>query len=112
MSRSSDSFTTAVAVGVGFAVLAGGAGGVVAVAAPKPAAAASSNGERVLELARTPLDTSESPAGSNRTKYGAWFGVDGKPWCEIFDQWLFNQAGLAGALPARTGNVYELRDAF
>ena len=41
MSRSSDSFTTAVAVGVGFAVLAGGAGGVAAVAAPsKPAVAA------------------------------------------------------------------------
>ena len=107
MSRSSDSFTTAVAIGVGVAVLAGGAGGVAAIAAPQPAAAASSNVDRVLDLARTQLGTAESPAGSNQTKYGA-----AVPWCAIFVRWLFDQTGIGSALPVKTASVYELRDAF
>src|SRR5689334_5167124 len=111
MSRSSDSFTTAVAIGVGFAVIAGGAGGVAAVVAPAPAAAAApAKVDQVLKLARTQLGTTESPAASNRTKYGAAEGGDGEPWCVTFDQWLFDQAGISAALPSKTLNAYELRD--
>lgn len=35
--------------------------------------------ERVLDIARAELGTKESPAGSNRTKYGKWYGLDGQP---------------------------------
>lgn len=48
---------------------------------------------KVLELARAELGTTEDPPGSNLTKYGFWYGVDGVPWCVIFLCWLFNQAG-------------------
>ena len=48
---------------------------------------------KVLELARAELGQHEDPAGSNLTKYGFWYGVDGVPWCVIFLCWLFNQAG-------------------
>ena len=48
---------------------------------------------KVLELARAELGQHEDPAGSNLTKYGFWYGVDGVPWCVIFLCWLFNEAG-------------------
>lgn len=48
---------------------------------------------KVIELARGELGNTEEPAGSNLTKYGFWYGVNGVPWCVIFLCWLFNQAG-------------------
>ena len=48
---------------------------------------------KVIEVARGELGVTESPAGSNLTKYGFWYGVDGVPWCVIFLCWVFNQAG-------------------
>ena len=40
----------------------------------------------VLKLAAGELGYTESPANSNRTKYGKWFGFDGQPWCMMFVQ--------------------------
>ena len=48
---------------------------------------------KVIETARVELGQTENPAGSNLTKYGFWYGVDGVPWCVIFLCWLFNEAG-------------------
>ena len=48
---------------------------------------------KVLEVARADLGYTESPANSNMTKYGEWYGMNGQPWCVIFLCWLFNQAG-------------------
>lgn len=33
------------------------------------------------------LGVKEIPAGSNRTKYGEWFGMNGEAWCAIFVCW-------------------------
>ena len=60
----------------------------------------------VLEVARGELGNTETPAGSNRTKYGKWMGLDGQPWCMSFVQWCFDQAGVA--LPCRTGSCSAL----
>ena len=48
---------------------------------------------KVIEVARGELGVTENPAGSNLTKYGFWYGVDGVPWCVIFLCWVFEQAG-------------------
>ncbi|MBP3510028.1 CHAP domain-containing protein [Oscillibacter sp.] len=56
----------------------------------------------ILSVARSELGCKESPAGSNRTKYGAWYGLDGQPWCMMFIQWVFAQAGAA--LPVKTAS--------
>ena len=61
---------------------------------------------RALDIARRELGSTESPAGSNRTKYGKWLGLDGQPWCMSFVQWCFNQAGAP--LPCRTGSCSAL----
>jgi hypothetical protein len=47
----------------------------------------------MIELARGELGTTEDPAGSNMTKYGKVYGMNGVPWCVIFLWWIFNKAG-------------------
>lgn len=62
--------------------------------------------ERVLAFARAELGRAESPAGSNRTPYGKWFGLDGNPWCMMFVMWVFSQAGMP--LPYKTASCSGL----
>lgn len=49
---------------------------------------------RVLDIAELQLDYAERPAGSNMTKYGKAFGLDGQPWCLMFVWWVFQKAGF------------------
>lgn len=65
--------------------------------------------ERVLEIARAEIGVKESPAGSNRVKYGSWYGLDGQPWCMMFVQWVFHHAGVP--LPIRTASCGALMKA-
>ena len=58
----------------------------------------------ILAVARKEIGVKESPAGSNRTKYGAWFGLNGHPWCMMFIQWVFTQADAESLLAARTAS--------
>ena len=60
--------------------------------------------KEILAVARGELGYKESPAGSNRTKYGAWFGLNGHPWCMMFIQWVFTQADAESLLAARTAS--------
>ena len=60
----------------------------------------------ILDIARGELGYTEAPAGSNKTKYGAWFGLNGHPWCMMFIQWVFAQAGAA--LPVKTASCSAL----
>ena len=60
--------------------------------------------KEILAVARGELGYKESPAGSNRTKYGTWLGLNGQPWCMLFIQWVFTQAGAESLLAARTAS--------
>jgi len=62
--------------------------------------------EDVLKIAARELGNTESPSGSNRTKYGAWYGLDGNPWCMMFVLWCFDQAGQP--LPHRTASCSNM----
>jgi len=46
-----------------------------------------------LDKAISQLGITESPANSNNTKYGSWYGVNYEPWCAIFVTWCFEQVG-------------------
>lgn len=48
---------------------------------------------KVIEVARADLGYTESPASSNMTKYGEWYGVNGVPWCVQALAFWFDQAG-------------------
>lgn len=62
--------------------------------------------QSVLNVARSQLGVKEYPAGSNRTKYGAWYGLDGNPWCAMFVSWCFNEAGEALNITTEKGYAY------
>lgn len=70
--------------------------------------------EKVLNIARRELGTKESPPNSNRVKYNTWYygrEVSGAayPWCMVFVQWCFAQAGIP--LPIRTASCGAMMSA-
>lgn len=62
----------------------------------------------ILAIARKEIGYKESPANSNRTKYGAWYGLNGQPWCMMFIQWVFAQAEASSMLPVKTASCSAL----
>ncbi len=50
--------------------------------------------EKVLAVARKEIGQTEHPPGSNRQKYGAWYGFNGVFWCAEFVSWVFAHAGV------------------
>ena len=60
----------------------------------------------VLKVAASQIGVKESPAGSNRTKYGKWFGLNGVPWCAIFLDWCFWKAGADKLFPHNANAAY------
>lgn len=60
----------------------------------------------VLAIAAGELGYAESPAGSNRTKYGAWYGQDGQPWCAQFVSWVLHNSGVSLPISSAKGFSY------
>jgi hypothetical protein len=54
-----------------------------------PKANGSPIGLKALAEALRHLGQHDSPAGSNRTPFGRWYGLDGVPWCNIFVSYCF-----------------------
>lgn len=68
-------------------------------------------GAELAALAARELGITESPPGSNQVKYNTWYygqAVSGSayPWCMVFVQWVFAQAGVS--LPSRTASCGAL----
>jgi peptidoglycan hydrolase-like protein with peptidoglycan-binding domain len=47
----------------------------------------------IIETAKSQLNVIEVPAGSNKQKYGEWYGMNGVKWCAIFVSWVYDKAG-------------------
>lgn len=62
--------------------------------------------EDVLNQARSQIGRTESPANSNRTEYGKWYGMDGQPWCGQFVSWCFAMAGMPLNITTPKGYAY------
>jgi hypothetical protein len=45
--------------------------------------------DQALAAAQGWVGTKESPAGSNHTPFGQWYGVDYQPWCAIFQTYVW-----------------------
>src|SRR4030095_3678525 len=50
-------------------------------------------GARIVSVATAEIGYKESPIGSNNTKYGEWFGMNGVSWSAIFVSWVYDRAG-------------------
>jgi hypothetical protein len=70
-----------------------------------PAPGKQSTRQRALDAATKYLGVKESPAGSNRTKYGAWYGVDGQPWCAMFCSYCY-EVDAGGSPSFAKGSSY------
>ncbi|MCI8656515.1 MAG: CHAP domain-containing protein [Oscillospiraceae bacterium] len=69
---------------------------------------------QLLTIARKQLGICENPPGSNNVRYNTWYygrEVMGSayPWCMVFVQWVFAQAGVK--LPVRTASCNALMNA-
>lgn len=49
---------------------------------------------QLLEIAHREIGTKEIPYGSNKVKYGEWYGLNGQKWCAMFVSWVFNNAKI------------------
>lgn len=54
-----------------------------------------------LAKAKAYLGVKESPSGSNQTEFGAWYGMNGQPWCAIFVTYADQMGGAATPTFAR-----------
>lgn len=60
----------------------------------------------MVEIALSQVGTHEknrdgSYGSGNFTKYGAWYGMDGQPWCAMFVSWAADQAGMLNSAVPR-----------
>lgn len=65
--------------------------------------------ETVLQIARWQEGVMETPANSNRQKYGEAYGWNGVAWCVIFVWWVFREAGFN---LRKTASCTELANAY
>lgn len=52
----------------------------------------------ILNIAESQIGYTEYPPGSNMTKYGEWYGMNGEPWCDMFVSWVFAQADASSLI--------------
>lgn len=50
-------------------------------------------GHKAMNYGLTQIGIKESPAGTNRQKFGLWYGFNGVPWCDIFISYCMAQVG-------------------
>ena len=71
---------------------------------------ANSTAKAVMRLAILQRGYCEKPAGSNRTKFGAYIGANGQPWCASYEYWCGDKA--VGANPiGRSASAAYIQEA-
>lgn len=63
----------------------------------------------VIRVALQQYHYTESPPGSNRTKYGKWFGLNGQPWCSEYVCWCGAHADGDNPI-AKSANAAGIQD--
>lgn len=63
----------------------------------------------IVNRAKFELEYTEK--GDNETKYGAWYGLNGQPWCAIFVSWCYDKAGLVDKIAAQNNKGFASCDA-
>ena len=67
---------------------------------------------KFLSIAAGEIGTTEKPIGSNKQKYGEWFGMNGVAWCAIFVSWCANHAGVSSVVPDSFSSVSQFQSWF
>ena len=64
----------------------------------------------IVEVAKGEVGTVET--GTDMTKYGAWFGLNGVAWCAIFVSWCANQANVSTSIVPRYAGCRDVMSFF
>ena len=51
------------------------------------------NRDGIINACREELGQHEEPIGSNKTKYGIWYGMNTVPWCAMYVAYCFSRSG-------------------
>ena len=43
--------------------------------------------------------------GGNKTKYSAWYGMNGAAWCHMFASWCAYKAGVSTSIAPKTAST-------
>lgn len=73
--------------------------------------------QKIIDIAKSEIGTSENPLGSSNVKYNTWYyghAVSGVnyPWCAVFISWCADQAGIPTNIIPRTASVSNLQTFF
>lgn len=60
-----------------------------------------------IAKAASQIGYTESPANSNKTKYGEWYGMNGQPWCAMFVSWCANEISALDTVGKYAYTPYE-----
>lgn len=67
---------------------------------------------KLLAVLKSQIGYTESPAGSNNTKYGKWFGMNGSAWCAIFVCWAANMIGILARIGGKRAYTPDMAQWF
>lgn len=63
--------------------------------------------QQALQEATKYIGVTESPSGSNNNQFGAWYGMDGDPWCAIFVTYAYETGAKGGSPSFAKGSYYS-----
>jgi len=66
----------------------------------------------MVDIALSKVGTQErnrdgSIGNGNYTEFGAWYGMDGQPWCAMFVSWAADKAGLLNSVVPRHASTSQ-----
>lgn len=73
--------------------------------------------QKIIDIAKSEIGTSENPLGSSNVKYNTWYyghAVSGAnyPWCAVFISWCADQADIPTNMIPKTASVSNLQSFF
>ena len=66
--------------------------------------------DKIIQIAAEQIGYKER--NNNLTKFGAWYGMDGSPWCAMFVSWCAAQAGIPTNIVPKLSYVPNMVDFF
>lgn len=66
--------------------------------------------DKIIQIAAEQIGYREK--NNNLTKFGAWYGMDGSPWCAMFVSWCAAQAGIPTSVVPKLSYVPNMVDFF
>lgn len=61
----------------------------------------------IIQVAESQVGIKEIPPGSNKQKFGEWYGMNGYAWCAMFVSWVYEKAGFPFSTPKAPNGFHQ-----